>query len=84
MKQNEEWTEKPHPAWGMGGKEESVHDIIEKGMFPKTQWRKGKFSIIPPCGITFGKYELFPIGDSDVASFSSLKEAQDYADALPR
>lgn len=53
------------------------------GVFPTLQWRKGEFSIIEPCEITFGQYELYPVDGNDVMRFDTLQEAKDYVDKLP-
>lgn len=78
------WEKTPHPVFGEGGSEpasETEKLINQNGMFPRIQWRKGIFSIIEPCGITFGQYELHPM-DGDVMRFDTLEEAKEYADAI--
>lgn len=57
----------------------------EMRLVPQTQWRSGKFSIVSPCKITSGMYELYPAGRNDedsVERFSSLKEAKKRASQL--
>lgn len=71
-----EWKEYDHPTWGKGGKEEGVHLIVSPTDFPRKIWRKGKLSIIPPCGITFGMWELYD--GSDTHRFKTLDEAKNY------
>lgn len=77
------WTKKDHSIWGKGGSEEHIHSLRPEfvGDFPKEQWVSGEFSIIPPCGISFGQYELYPV-DDDIRRFDTLKEAQDFAEEL--
>ena len=82
-----EWTEGEHPIFGEHGVEPAIRTkelvpSLDINDFPLKQWRKGEFSIIPPCGITFGKYELYPV-DGDIARFDTLEEAQHCADNLP-
>ena len=77
MEKKNDWVEKEHRAYA-----HTVALIGDDGMMPKTQWTKGKYSIISPCGVTFGRYELYPV-DGDVMRFDTLEEAQKYADALP-
>lgn len=80
----QEWVEHEHPAFGDHGREpakETERLLGRTGMFPRKQWRKGKFSIIEPSEISFGQWELYPV-DGDVMRFDTLKEAQDYADNL--
>ncbi len=74
-----DWTEMPHPIWGIGGREEKVHELVSIMTFPKTVWRKGKFSIIPPCTVTFDMWELYDGGD--IERFPTLEEAKAFADA---
>lgn len=74
------WEEKQHPIWGKGGIGENVHSLGLSVTFPKKQWRSGKFSIIEPCGITFGAYELFD--GKDVYRFDTLEEAKQKADNI--
>ena len=81
MIENETWVEGEHPIWGLGGKEADVHKHISPNMLPEKQWRKGIFSIIPPCGITFGQWELYPV-DGDAMRFDTLEEAKAHADLI--
>ncbi len=76
-----EWTELPHGIWGEGGPEYGVHEIVKTMTFPKTIWRKGIFSIVPPCSVTMDMWELFPV-DGDVERFPTLQAAQEFADKL--
>jgi len=71
------WDYQEHPIWGKGGIEEGVHAIIKrKNVLPTKIWRKGECSIIPPCEVTFGQYELYsPKIDGETERFGTLQEA---------
>lgn len=78
------WEERPHPIFGEGGKEPAsrTEKILGRtGIFPKKQWVSGVFSIIEPCEITFGMYELHPV-NGDVARFATLEEAKKFAEII--
>lgn len=80
----EDWMKIDHPIFGIGGREpaDKTETLIgSTNMFPKKQWRKGEFSIIPPCEITFGQWELYPV-NGDVERFDTLEKAQQRADEL--
>ncbi len=76
------WIKMPHPIWGKGGAEESVHEIVRTFSFPKWIYRKGDCSIIPPCSLTFEMWELYD--DKDIQRFPTLKEAKVEGDKLLR
>ena len=77
------WIKNPHPIWGEGGTEEDVHKILKrKDVFPTFQYvslglKKQPLSIIPPCEITLGKWELYD--GEDVYRFDTLQNAKRYA-----
>lgn len=76
------WEEKEHPIFGKGGSEEGAWDVVtDKNLFPRKQWKAGKFSIIPPCGVSFLQWELYPV-NGDVERFNTLEEAQKRAEEL--
>lgn len=81
----ENWQEREHPVFGNHGTEPAIQSeavIGRSGMFPKKQWIKDDWSIIEPCGITFGQYELYKKdGSLDVQRFKTLEEAQSFADS---
>ena len=77
-----EWTEMPHPIWGEGGKEtEALTKLGYIGDFPTRIWRKGKYSIIPPCLITFNLWEMYD--GTDATRYATLEEAQQAANGEP-
>ncbi len=74
------WVKTPHPIWGKGGTEENVHEFVTIISFPKWIHRKGKCSIIEPCGVTSGQYELYD--GENIQRFSTLKDAKAEGDRL--
>lgn len=77
-----EWTEMPHPIWGEGGREtEALKKLGYLEDFPQTIWHKGKYSIIPPCKISFNQWELYD--GTDVTRYTTLEEAQQNAKGDP-
>lgn len=70
-----------HHMFGEGGSGSRIHTILgRKGVLPAKNWRKGKFSIIEPCEVTFGMYELFD--GVNILRFDSLREAKNCADNI--
>ncbi len=74
------WVKTPHTIWGKGGTEESANELVTSISFPKWIHRKGKCSIIEPCGVTFGQYELYD--GNDTQRFFTLKDAKAEGDRL--
>jgi len=73
------WKKQPHSVFGKGGREESIHTLIET-TFPKWQWTSGKYSIIEPSDITDNDYELYD--GENCHRFDTLKEAKQEAELL--
>lgn len=74
----ETWKEEEHPIWGEGGREtEKLRELGYLQDFPQKIWRKGKYSIIPPCQVSFNQWELYD--GNDIQRFDTLEEAQNAA-----
>lgn len=72
-----EWREEEHPLFGDNGVEPAKHteELLGKtNVFPRTIWRKGKFSIVPPCLITSGLWEMY--NGNDITRYNTLEEAK--------
>lgn len=81
-RKTEEWSEEEHGIFGEHGKEPAAETeklLGRTGIFPRTVWRKGKYSIIPPCEITSGLWEAFD--GEDTPRFETLKAAQEWCES---
>lgn len=72
------WEEREHPIWTEVKDSITAHGLNAE-VYPKLQWIRGNASIVAPCGITNGSYELY-IEGKDIARFESLEDAKLFAD----
>lgn len=71
------WVEREHPVWGAGGSEEHIHERPTlKEMFPHKQFtaQEAKYSIIPPCGLTWNLWEMYD--GQETALYNTLEDAK--------